>query len=480
MTSILLEKKGLSPILVLFILVVTLIASGLVVKVPGNIAIGTGIAISIFIISFISVDASLYVLIFSMLLSPEFGIGGGGGEGGMEAKRAIAIRFEDILLVLIGFTWFARMAVYKELGLFLKTPLNKYIRNYIIACIIATAWGMMAGRVVLKSGFFFVLKYIEYFIVYFMAINNIHEKRQVKNYTIALILTCIIVSLTGIAQIPSGARVSAPFEGEAGEPNTFGGYLVLMLSMIGGLFLTSDSQKFKIFLILIVFLIVIPLLFTLSRSSWIAILPMYLTLMIFSEKKKLLIAGFVLMLTVVPFALPSAVKQRVLVTTQQQIQKGQKRIGGIRIDTSASARLESWQESLNDWIKHPILGYGVTGYKFLDAQYFKVLIDTGAVGFIAFAMLLVALLRQGIYSFHHVNDNLSKGLSLGFIAGTVAMMTHALASNTFIIVRIMETYWFFAAMVIILPILKAEEKYTGGDKEIPEEGAALKVQKLVH
>ncbi|MBI4378719.1 MAG: hypothetical protein HY578_06460, partial [Nitrospinae bacterium] len=164
MTSILLEKKGLSPMLVLFILVVTLIASGLVVKVPGNIAIGTGIAISIFIVSFISVDASLYVLIFSMLLSPEFGIGGGGGEGGMEAKRAIAIRFEDLLLVLIGFTWFARMAVYKELGLFLKTPLNKYIRNYMIVCIIATAWGMMTGRVVLKSGFFFVLKYIEYFI----------------------------------------------------------------------------------------------------------------------------------------------------------------------------------------------------------------------------------------------------------------------------------------------------------------------------
>ena len=480
MTSILLEKKGLSPILVLFILVVTLIASGLVVKVPGNIAIGTGIAISIFIISFISVDASLYVLILSMLLSPEFGIGGGGGEGGMEAKRAIAIRFEDLLLVLIGFTWFARMAVYKELGLFLKTPLNKYIRNYIVACIIATAWGMMAGRVVLKSGFFFVLKYIEYFIVYFMAVNNIHEKRQIKNYAIALILTCIIVSLTGIAQIPSGGRVSAPFEGEAGEPNTFGGYLVLMLSMTGGLFLTSDSRKLKVSLTLIAFLIIIPLLFTLSRSSWIAILPMYIVMTIFSEKKRLLIAGIILTLSFGPFMLPSAVKERALMTTQQQLQKGQLRLGKFKLDTSASARISSWREALGDWAEHPILGYGVTGYKFLDAQYFKVLIDTGAVGFIAFAMLLVALLRQGIYSFHHVNDNLSKGLSLGFIAGTVAMMTHALASNTFIIVRIMEPYWFFAAMISVIPTLEAEEKYTGGDKEIPEEGAALKVQKLVH
>ena len=38
------------------------------------------------------------------------------------------------------------------------------------------------------------------------------------------------------------------------------------------------------------------------------------------------------------------------------------------------------------------------------------------------------------------------------------MMTHSMGSNTFIIVRIMEPYWFFAAMVIILPTLEAEEK----------------------
>jgi len=459
MTSIFNNKKGFSPVFVIFVLLITLLSASLIINVPVSIALGAGIAISIFIISFINVNASLYVLIFSMLLSPEFGVGGGGGgEGGMEAKRAVALRLEDFLLVIIGFSWFARMAIYKELGFFLKTPLNRYIRNYAIACIVATAWGMMAGRVNYKSGFFFLLKYIEYFIVYFMAVNNLYERKQIKNYTIAMVVTCIIASLIGIAQIPTGARVSAPFEGEVGEPNTFGGYLVLMISMMAGLYLTSESNKYKTAYLLISILFSIPLMFTLSRSSWIAILPMYLALIIFSKKKKLLIGGLVIMLTVVPFALPSAVKQRVLVTTQQQIQKGQKRIGGVRIDTSASARIESWQEAVKDWSEHPLLGYGVTGYKFMDAQYFKVLIDTGLLGFVAFIMLLIALLKQGIHTYHTVNDSLYKGLSLGFIGGTVAMMTHSMGSNTFIIVRIMEPYWFFAAMVIILPTLEAEEK----------------------
>jgi len=348
--------------------------------------------------------------------------------------------------------------VYKELGFFLNTPLNKHIRNYVIACVIATAWGMMSGRVNYKSGFFFVLKYIEYFIVYFMAVNNIHERKQIKNFAIAMIASCVIVSIIGIAQIPSGARVSAPFEGEVGEPNTFGGYLVLMLSMIGGLFLTSESNKEKTIYVFISMLIMLPLMFTLSRSSWIALLPMYIVLIIYSEKKKLLIAGLVLALSFGPFLLPGDVTKRILTTTKQQIQKGQKKIGGVRIDTSASARIESWQEALSDFTAHPILGYGVTGYRFLDAQYPKVLIDTGILGFAAFAMMLIALVRQGIHSFHTVTDRFYKGLSIGFIAGTAAMITHGIGSNTFIIVRIMEPYWFFAAIVILLPTIEAEEK----------------------
>lgn len=452
------NEKGLSPILIVFILLLTLVAAGLVVKVPVNIAIGTGIAVSIFIISFISVDISLYVLIFSMMLSPEFGVRVGGGEGGMEVRRVVAIRFEDILLIVIGFSWLVRMAVYKELGLLLKTPMNRYIRNYAIACVIATVWGMMTGRVVFRSGFFFVLKYIEYFVVFFIAVNNIHERTQVRNYTLALVLTCIIVSIVGIAQIPSGERVSAPFEGEIGEPNTFGGYLVLMFSMIGGLFLTSESNKEKIGYMFIAILILIPFVFTLSRSSWLAFLPMYITLTILSEKKKLLITGLIVMIFFGPFLLPKQVTQRALETFKQQVQIGQKKLGRVRIDTSTSARIESWQNALRDFRKHPILGYGVTGYGFVDAQYPKVLMDTGIVGFIVFVMMLAALIRQGVHTFNSVTDKFYKGLSMGFVAGTIAMMTHAIGSNTFIIVRIMEPYWFFAAIVILLPTLEAEER----------------------
>ena len=144
------------------------------------------------------------------------------------------MRIEDFLLVVIGFSWFARNAVNKELGLFLKTPLNKAILFYVLACLISTGMGILADRVGAKTGALFVVKYIEYFIVYFLVVNHVRDPDQIKRFVFCLFLTCFIISIFGILQIPGGERVSAPFEGARGEPNTLGGYLVFMGAIAGG------------------------------------------------------------------------------------------------------------------------------------------------------------------------------------------------------------------------------------------------------
>ena len=43
-----------------------------------------------------------------MLLSPEFALG---GAGALAEKREVVIRSEDILLLLIAFSWLAKTAV---------------------------------------------------------------------------------------------------------------------------------------------------------------------------------------------------------------------------------------------------------------------------------------------------------------------------------------------------------------------------------
>jgi hypothetical protein len=101
-----------------------------------------------------------------------------------------------------------------------------------------------------------------------------------------------------------------------------------------------------------------------------------------------------------------------------------------------------------------VFGYGVTGFGFMDAQYARVLVETGAVGFAAFAWLVWTVLRSSASGFRSLAAPEDRGLALGFMAGTIGLLFHAVGSNTFIIVRIMEPFWFFAGIVLMLPQLE--------------------------
>ncbi len=420
------------------------------------------------VVSFLSAEAALYLLVAAMLLSPEFMVGEllGRGTGG----RGVTIRFDDILLVVIGFGWFAKTAIRKELGLFLRTPLNRPIAYYIVICIISTLIGFAMDRLNLKTGLFYVVKYFEFFIVYFMAVNHLKDKEQIKRFVAAMLMVCAVICVIAMLQIPAGGRVTAPFEGEVGEPNTLGGYLVLMLSITLGLLVTSDSTKQKTLLGVLLVLIAIPLLATLSRSSWLAMGPMLLALIYFSKRKLVIVVPLVLIVLIAPLIMPQSVKDRALFTVAQRKHMGQVEIAGIRLDTSASARISSWKNVLTkDFIKHPVLGYGVTGYRFLDAQYPKVLIETGILGLSAFLSLLFFIYKNALSTYRNSSDPFFSGISLGYLAGFVAMLVHSIGTNIFVIVRIMEPFWFLTAIIIVIPTIEAGELKTKA--ESGEQGA---------
>lgn len=441
----------IGPLLIILILILTLFFFMPRMSAGRTIAIAAGMILSM--VSFASSQAALYILIFSMLLGPEIIVG---PSVGASLGRGVTLRLDDFILVIIGFSWLARMALYKELGLFLKTPLNKPIAFYIIASLISTLIGAMMGRVDLKTGFLFVLKYFEYMVIYFMVINHLHDKKQIRYFLWALLFTCVVVSFFGIAQIPGGGRVSAPFEGEIGEPNTFGGYLVFMMAITIGLFLTTDSMRDRLIYGGISVIAFIPFLFTQSRSSYLAFFPMIAAFVWFSEKRKLIILCLLFTAVFLPLVAPQKVRDRITFTWTQSPHPSQVQIGGIRLDTSTSARLRSWQRALKATVRHSIVGSGITGYEFVDAQYPRVLVETGIVGMISFILLIWAIFKQGNMAFRGTTDIFHKGLSMGFLAGFIGLLVHAIGANSFIIIRIMEPFWFVLGMVAMIPQLELE------------------------
>jgi hypothetical protein len=206
------DSKVILPFLA--VILVTLVGGIYLPQISIGIAFAVVGAIILALICFISPALGLYILICAMLLGPQFGTGGVAGEG--VRGRGLTLRLDDFLLLIIGFSWFLSTAVHKERGLFLKTPLNRYIAYYFLACLVSTLVGYMMGRVKGTAGIFFVLKYFEYYIVYFMAVNYLKEKRQMERLVFTMLIVCLIVCTIAIYQIPSGIRVSAPFEGKEG------------------------------------------------------------------------------------------------------------------------------------------------------------------------------------------------------------------------------------------------------------------------
>ena len=298
------------------------------------------------------------------------------------------------------------------------------------------------------NGFFYNLKYFEYFFLYFMVVNSITSQQQAKNLIVASFVACFLVSLYAIGQIPTGERVSAPFEGESGEPNTLGGYLVFMLAICTGLLLTPGATSRKLPPMILMGTASLALMATLSRASFLAAGVIVLGVVGFVTHRRPILLILVLVgLFSSPFWTPDIVKKRLLSTFTQAPEQGQVHVGAIRLDTSTSERLHAWKRSLEIWRQSPIVGFGVTGGPFMDAMYPRVLTEMGTVGLMAFGVLIWSLFRLGWRVFRDSTDPPVRGMALGFMFGLAGLLVHAVGSNAFIIVRIMEPFWLYAALL---------------------------------
>jgi len=439
--------------LVVSVLAIT-IALGLALTTPTT-GMQAAIGLLILLTAFTSVSAALYLLIASMLLSPEIAVGRveGRGVGG----RELSFRMDDILLVIIGFSWLVKNILYRELALFRETPLNRPIAIYMVICVLSTLIGILSGHVKPTTGFFFTLKYFEYFFVFFMVVNHVRSQEQVVGLILALLVVGFIVSLYAIYQIPSGQRASAPFEGESGEPNTLGGYLVFLLAIITGLLLHIQVGAIRIALLVLGGFAILALMATLSRSSYLAGFVLLTTIGLTQWRRPRVLTVLLLMVALIPLLAPANVKDRVKETFFGRQYGGEIKVGKVGLDLSTTERLKSWAYVLKDWVHDPILGRGVTGYAWADAQYVKIIGETGLAGLIAFGFIIYRLWRCARESFLLQTDSFAKGLAHGFLLGLVAMLAHGIGANTFIIIRIMEPFWLCAGLVVLLPTLSPQD-----------------------
>jgi len=253
-------------------------------------------------------------------------------------------------------------------------------------------------------------------------------------------------------------RATAPFEGEGGEANTLAGYLIILMSLVVACVASATTIRMRVVLTLVLVLQVSALFYTLSRTGWVGTFFAFICLFLLIKKGRNFMVGIIAVgLLLAPVIVPKAVHQRVhdtFVGDEQVSIFGKK----ITLDESSMARVQSAQRSIQRWVKNPIIGAGVTSAGAVsDVQYTRILCEVGLIGFTIFGWLMYAVFVAGLTTYRDLGVSLfGQNISAAFLSSLAGLLVMGFASEVFIIIRIMEPFWFIAAIIATLPAVTRE------------------------
>jgi hypothetical protein len=453
-------------VLIVFLISIIAISSGyLISHYNYTYLLGVSVSFILAILAFYSPKMSLLFLVFSMLLSPEMKL------AQVASNRALVIRYDDIFLIIIFFSWFFKNAFLKTRPFIFKTPLQTPLLIYTSVFIFSSFLGILNGYISYYKAAFYVLKYIEYYLLYFMAVNILQEEKDFSVYLKYgwLVLLAVVIYSYFYYYNATGTdiRATAPFEAPLNEPKeaepaSLGGYYLIALSFLMA-YASQVSGRMLIFSIFTMFLVYHSLLLTFSRASYMGVIASFLAFLIFSKRGRLFFITLSFLGLII--TLLSPVSQRVenrIKSTYTGIEANRvidTPFGELKLEESAYLRYNSLRRVITEVLPENLLfGRGVTGIGLGDNQYALVLGETGLIGFFVFLWLIYSILKfsYGMYKLNH--SILINSLSLGVFCATIGFLFQGFGVNTFIIVRIMEPYWFAISILSAVYIQQRDNK----------------------
>ncbi len=407
----------------------------------------TGVAF--FFVSFFFPRAGLVLMTLSMLFSPEISVGTVG-------VRAIALRLEDFLIPLLLLAWMMRLSFRKELRLFTSSPLNLPIVLLLGLSVLSTVRGIGAGWALPLPAALYIFKTAEFFLVFFLVLGFVRTEQEIKLFLGFSLAALALIGIYTLSQVPSVEiftehRITAPFEGDP-EPGTIGGYMAFLLLILLSLFLYEKRSRMKWIYGLLGLLVLIPFLYTLNRTSYVALIGGVIFIS-FAAKKKWIVFSLFLFLIASPFVLPKSVKERIVFTWEDARNPGRE----LGVDSSAQGRIYTFRKMWKTWKQSPLIGWGVGSFETPDSQYARTLHEIGIIGLGLWLWIFWRLYRISRWLFYDLEEGTFKGLVLGYWAGLLGILLHGFGAITFYIVRIMEPFWFMSGLVVSLYLIKSQK-----------------------
>lgn len=352
-----------------------------------------------------------------------------------------AMIYVGILLVLIG--WIYRLVKKKSKSI-LRTPLDLPIIIFAIIGFISTFNSLILKQSLMAIPIFVVGIFLSYHLV----LGNITDKKFLKKFILAMILGGTITACLGIFQhlIWGVERSYATLI----HINTLAGYLTLMIPIVFSLLFYVPKRSEKILLTFSLITMIICLIFTRSRSGWLALVGAMSFLVIIKKEKRLAIGLILVIIVVVSLLMPS-INARLRITFDLTANKG-------RICLAKSAL-----QMIKDY---PLTGIGVNTFLHIYPQYqlpedkelgrphaHNVFLQIGAeMGLFAIIILLWLLIRVfkiGWKTLRRTKDEYLRALVIGLLASLIAFLISQEFDYMWSRPNLFIFFWMLLAMLLV-------------------------------
>lgn len=314
------------------------------------------------------------------------------------------------------------------------------------------------------------------FILFFVLINQIKNKKELLLFLNFLLLGAFIVSLYGIYQylvgiplpdrwvdIAQNPAIRTRVYSFFGNPNVLAKYLVFLIPFCCALFFATKKVEAKLSYLMLAAVLGLSLAFTFSRSGWVGL---FVGLLVFSllKDKRILILILIALLAGATL-LPDAFLQRVSTI-------------GNPLDSSNVYRLTVWQESIGIIKDFPLTGVGLGHQSFMRIyprymldrgkapfhthnSYLQVLVETGIIGLLVFLWLLASYFKIGLKAIASCRDQQLKYLIMASLSATAGILILGLGDVIIYLPKITMLFWLNIALIFLILKLDEDAPVTG-------------------
>lgn len=313
--------------------------------------------------------------------------------------------------------------------------------------------------------------YLEYMIWFLIGSNLILNRRQLDALVKGMIAVATLVAAIGIYQYIAGVSTPQNWVDQAEgnisrvfsivvSPNVLGSFLLYFIPLTTARTISSRCRTERYIYLSALAAQLACLVLSSSRGAWLALAVSATVFSLMYSPRLLIIlaAGGAAAVNMV-----SSVSERL----------GYLFSPAYMASSSKGGRLALWTMGFNRFLHDPAFGSGfgtfggavaarwVPGSTYLDNFYLKTLVESGAIGLLAFLYVIAEVFRHGYAAYKKISDPVLKLMATALITGLLGVTLHNAVENIFEVPMMSTYFWLLAGILLSLPHIDETPRQEG-------------------